>query len=136
MKPVSVLLSTLLSGFLVCFTTVAQGITQMPDGNYLLTVELNGKQERLNLKVQGGRAKCMKATDPSLANVEGQFQKPDPKFQLPANSFLARFRNGLGSQLWIARPDGSFAVREAPDRGEQQSAVAVKGDSLDRPKAK
>ena len=108
----------------------------MPDGNYLLTVELNGKQERLNLKIQAGRAKCMKATDPSLANVEGQFQKPDPKFQLPPNSFLARFRNGLGSQLWIARPDGSFAVREAPDRGEQQSAVPVKGDSLEVPKAR
>jgi hypothetical protein len=136
MKPLSVLLCSVFSGFLLCSTTVAQGVTQMPDGNYLLTVELNGEQQRLNLKIQGGRGKCMKASDPSLANVEGQFQKPDPKFQLPPNSFLARFRNGLGSQLWIARPDGSFAVREAPDRGEQQSAVPVKGDSLEVPKKK
>ncbi|HUS09354.1 MAG TPA: hypothetical protein VMZ30_02725 [Pyrinomonadaceae bacterium] len=136
MKPHSVLLCAVFSAFLLCFITAAQGISQVPDGNYLLTVELNGQQQRLNLKIQGGRAKCIKTTDSTLAMVEGQFQKPDPKLQAPANSFIARFRNGLGSQLWIARPDGSFAVREVPDRGEQQSAVPMKGDSLEAPKTK
>lgn len=136
MKPFSVVVCAVLSGLFLCFISAAQGIAQVPDGNYLLTVEVNGETQRLNLKVQGGQAKCMKATDQSLAKVEGQFQKPDPKFQAPANSFIARFRNGLGSQLWIGRPDGSFAVREVPDRGEQQSAVPVKGDSLEGAKKK
>jgi hypothetical protein len=31
-----------------------------------------------------------------------------------------------GSQLWIFRKDGAAAIREVPDRGEQQSAVPVK----------
>ena len=40
-------------------------------GNYLLTIEVQGKEQRLNLKVEDGKAKCVKASDPGLANVEG-----------------------------------------------------------------
>jgi hypothetical protein len=102
----------------------------VPDGNYLVTLELNGKQERLNFKVQANRAKCVNATDPSLKQIEGQFQAQG------SGSFVGRFQGGSfrGSQLWIFRPDGAAAVREIPDRGEQQSAVPVKGDSIEIPK--
>ena len=102
----------------------------IPDGNYLLTIEHNGKPQRLNLKMQGNRATCVKAEDPSLAQVEGRFQLHHP------GAFLGRFRGGIDSQLWIFRPDGTAAVREVPDRGEQQTAVPVKGDSLNSPTAK
>jgi hypothetical protein len=105
-------------------------LATIPDGNYLLTLETNGKQQRLNMKVQANRAKCVKSTDPSFANVEGMFQLHQP------GAFLARFRGGLGAQLWIVRPDGVIAVREVPDRGEHQTAVPVKGDSVEPLKTK
>jgi len=128
-------LAVTILGAVAWLTTAAQPANGIPDGNYLLTVEVAGKEQRLNLKVQDGKAKCVKASDPSLANVEGYFQKGQLQ-GAPPNAFLARFRNGIDSQLWILRADGAFAVRETPDRGEQQSAVPVKGDTLEAPKKK
>jgi hypothetical protein len=124
-----------LIGTIAWLTTAAQSVNGIPDGNYLLTVEIRGKEQRLNLKIQDGKAKCVKASDPSLANVEGYFQKGQLQ-GAPPNAVLARFRNGIDSQLWILRADGAIAVREIPDRGEQQSAVPVNGDSLEAPKKK
>jgi len=117
------------------FATYSQVLESVPDGNYLVTVEVNGASQRLNLKVQGNRAKCVKSSDSSLARVEGQFQ-PFRGPQYGDRAFVARFRNGLGSQVWIFRSDGSVAIREVPDRGEQQSAIPVKNDSIEPPKTK
>lgn len=102
----------------------------VPDGNYLVTVESGGKQQRLNLKVQGNRATCVASTVPAHKSVTGEFQL------IRNGVFGARFIGGLGTQVWIFRPDGAAAIREVPDRGEQQSAVPVQGQSLDLPKAK
>lgn len=102
----------------------------VPDGNYLVILELDGKQERLNFKVQGNRVKCVKSSNPSLKDIEGQFQAHGN------GSFIGRFQGMTfrGSQLWIFRADGAAAIREVPDRGEQQSAIPVTGDSIEKPK--
>lgn len=106
----------------------------VPEGNYLVTLEMNGKQQRLNLKVQGNRARCVNASTPALKGAQATFE-PHPSGN---GMFVARFRGAqlTSTQLWIFRPDGIAAIREAPDRGEIQSAVPVKSDSLEAPKAK
>jgi hypothetical protein len=133
MKPFFKTFAFLVAVILVPFSSDALALESVPDGNYLVTVEVNGVPQRLNLKVLGNRAKCVKSADPSLARVEGQFQ-PYRGPQYGDRTFVARFRNGLGSQVWIFRSDGSVAIREVPDRGEQQSAIPVKNDSIEPPK--
>ena len=125
-----------LSSGALCFGATKLDVSQLrevPEGNYLVTLELNGKQERLNVKVEGNKAKCVNSSDASLKNIEGQFQQ----LQQPG-VFGARFRtrNGVMSQIWIFRSDGAAAIRESPDRGEQQSAVPITGNSVEPPKEK
>lgn len=107
-------------------------LRSVPEGNYLVTLELNGKQERLNFVVQGEQARCVNSTRADLKDVRGVFKRHE------SGIFLGRFQGGSfrGSQLWIFRRDGAAAIREIPDRGEQQSAVPVKGDSIEAPKEK
>lgn len=107
-------------------------LTAVPDGNYLVTLESNGKQERLNVKVQGNKARCVNASDASLKNMTGEFRLHPQQNGIFVISF--RSPRGTMTQIWIFRPDGAAAIRENPDRGEQQSAVPVKGDSLEQPK--
>lgn len=105
-------------------------LKSIPDGNYLVTLELDGHVQRLNLLVQGNRAKCVNSTDPKLKSIQGQFQ-------LKGNGvFVSSLQGGefRASQIWIFRADGAAAIREVPDRGEQQSAVPVKGNSIESPK--
>jgi hypothetical protein len=136
MKPLFKFLVVVLFCGIAIWAALAQADVQaVPNGNYLVTLEMNGKVQRLNLKVLGNRAKCVKSSDPALASVEGQFQMHN-QLQNGQPTFLARFRGGLGSQLWILRGDGSFAIREIPDRGEQQSAVPAKGEALEAAKTK
>ena len=103
-------------------------LTSVPEGNYLVTLELNGKTERLNVKVQNERAKCVNSSDAALKGMEGVFRR-HPQQQ---GVFIVSFRSPRGAmtQIWIFRPDGAAAIRENPDRGEQQSAVPVSGDSI------
>jgi hypothetical protein len=112
-----------------------ESLEAVPDGNYLVTLELNGKQERMNFKIEKNRARCMNSTDPNWKGAQGQFMRFQ---QGGAGMFEGRFRlrQGGATQLWIFRPDGIAAIREAPDRGEIQSAVPVKGDSIEPPKGK
>lgn len=107
-------------------------LKSVPNGNYLVTLEVEGKVRRLNLQIQGNRAKCVDSSDPKLKSIQGEFQ-----FQ-ENGVFVARLRGGDfgSSQIWIFRGDGAAAIREVPDRGEQQSAVAVNGTSIDSPKKK
>src|SRR5262245_956624 len=109
-------------------------LRSVPDGNYLVTLELNGKSERLNLKIQGNRGKCVNSSDPELKGLAAEFQ-PYPRQD---GAFVARLRGGkfVATQLWIFRTDAIAAIRETPDRGEIQSAVPVSGDSIDLPKGK
>ena len=109
-------------------------LKSVPEKNYLVTLELNGKQERLNVKVQGNKAKVINSSDQALKAAEGQFQ-PHPR---QPGVFAVTFQTPRGAmtQIWIFRPDGTAAIRENPDRGEQQSAVPVTGDSIELPAAK
>jgi hypothetical protein len=109
-------------------------LKSVPEKNYLVTLELNGKQERLNVKVEGNKAKVINSSDQALKAAEGQFQ-PHPR-QPGVFAVTFQTKQGAMTQIWIFRPDGSAAVRENPDRGEQQSAVPVTGDSIDLPAAK
>mgnify|MGYP003575045965 FL=1 len=127
-------LAGLLSG-VVCFAAAKLDVSQLrdvPEGNYLVTLELNGKRERLNVKVEGNKAKCVNSSDPALKNMEGEF-RPHPQ---QAGIFAITFRapRGAMTQIWIFRPDGAAAIRENPDRGEQQSAVPVSGNSIEAAK--
>ena len=91
-------------------------------------------RERLDVKVQGNKAKVINSSDQALKAAEGQFQ-PHPR---QPGVFAVTFQTPRGAmtQIWIFRPDGSAAIRENPDRGEQQSAVPVTGDSIEVPAAK
>src|SRR5262249_19880518 len=107
-------------------------LRSVPNGNYLVTLEIDGQAKRVNLKVEGDKATCVNSSDPSLKDIQGRFQsRGNGQFM----AFLqgANFR---GSQLWIFRKDGTAAIREVPDRGEQQSAVPVSSDSIEPPKKK
>lgn len=99
----------------------------LPDTNYLATLEIDGQPQRLNLRVQNHRATCVASSDPTLTDVHGEFQPRE------AGVFLAHLRGRAfrASQLWILRTDGTVAIREIPDRGEQQSAVPTSGRSVD-----
>lgn len=105
-------------------------LKSVPDGNYLLTLELEGQTQRVNLRVEDNRAKCVASSDPKLKSLQGRFE---PKGDGVFVGFLqgGAFRT---SQVWIFRADGAAAVREVPDRGEQQSAVPTKSSSLEIPK--
>ena len=104
----------------------------VPDGNYLVTLETSGQPQRLNIKVQANHAMCVKSSDPGLKGIQGTFQARG------SGNFLVLFQGGnfRGTQLWIFRSDRTAAIREVPDRGEQQTAVPVTGDSIDLPKEK
>jgi len=107
-------------------------LKSVPSGNYLVTLEIDGQIKRLNFKIEGTKAKCVNSSDPKLKDLEGQFQLHGD------GAFVGRFQGATfrGSQLWIFRTDGTAAVREVPDRGEQQSAVPVASDSIEPPKKK
>ena len=107
-------------------------IKTVADGNYLVTLEIEGKPQLMNLSIQGGKAKCVNSSDPKLKTVQGQLQYNAD------GVFLARLQGGGfgASQVWIFRADGSASIREIPDRGEQQSAVPVSGTTLEKPTKK
>ena len=105
-------------------------LKSVPDGNWLVRLEVDGKIERINLLVQDNRGKCVSSSDPKLQSIQAHFQLKSK------GVFLAHLQGGdfRASQLWIFRADGAAAIREIPDRGELQSAVRVKGETLTLPK--
>jgi hypothetical protein len=102
----------------------------VPDGNFLVNIEFEGKERLLNLEVKNGAARCVKSNEPRLQGASGKFRLLD------TGVFLVSLQkqNVTVSQFWIFRMDGSAAIREAPDRGEVQKAIPVKGESLELPK--
>ena len=102
-------------------------LKSVPEGNYHVTLEVDGQIQRLNLQVQGNRAKCVNSSDPKLRDIEGEFEPREN------GVFLAILRGtDFGaSQIWVFRPDGAAAIREVPDRGEHQTAVPTKGGRLE-----
>lgn len=111
--------------------------TTEPSGHYLVTLELAGEPARINVEVQGKTVKCVKSTIPELEGMEGEIITFRTQGRvLPgveSGGYLVRMRNAnrAMSQIWIFRKDGRAAVREIPDRGEMQSAIPVKDDTLE-----
>src|SRR5436189_3090521 len=102
----------------------------VPDGHFLVNLQREGQGRLVNIEVKDNAAKCVKSNDAQLKGLQG-------KFQLIGNGvFLIFFQNEhhRASQYWLFRNDGSAVVKEVPDRGERQTAVAVKDDSLEVPK--
>lgn len=102
----------------------------VPDGNFLVNLQLNGQEHRLDFKVTGNLARCVNSTTERFKGLEG-------RFQLIGNGvFLVCFQNEnhRASQFWVFREEGSAAVKEVPDRGEKQFAIPVENDSIEQPK--
>src|SRR5688500_11693938 len=74
-------------------------LTAVPDGNYLVTLELDGKQERLNVKVDGNKAKCVNSSDATLKDMEGEFRANLQQRGVFAISF--RSPRSTMTQIWI-----------------------------------
>lgn len=104
----------------------------VPDGHYLVNLELEGKEVWLNLKVKDQQAECVKSSDQMLKGLQGRFR------QLGIGTFLLQLQNESyrASQVWIFRKDGSAAIRESPDRGEMQKAIPVDSDTIVPPKGR
>ena len=102
----------------------------VPDGHFLVNLQGDGRDRLVNIEVKDNAAKCVNSNDAQLKGLQG-------KFQLIGNGvFLIFFQNEnhRASQYWLFRQDGTAAVKEVPDRGERQTAVPVKDESLEVPK--
>ena len=102
----------------------------VPDGHFLANLQGDGRDRLVNVEVKDNAAKCVNSNDALLKGMRG-------KFQLIGNGvFLIFFQNEhhRASQYWLFRQDGTAAVKEVPDRGEKQTAVLVKDESLEAPK--
>jgi len=101
----------------------------VPDGHFLVNLQGEGKGRLVNIEVKDNAAKCVNSNDTQLKGLQGQFQ-------LIGNGvFLIFFQNEnhRASQYWLFRNDGGAVVKEVPDRGEKQTAVPVKDESLEAP---
>ena len=101
----------------------------VPDSHFLVNLQGQGHSRLVNIEVKDNAAKCVNSDDAQLKGLQG-------KFQLIGNGvFLIFFQNEnyRASQYWLFRQDGTAAVKEVPDRGERQTAVPVKDDSLEVP---
>lgn len=106
------------------------GLAAVPDGHYLLNLQQGGRERRVNLTVESGRARAGAASDPRLRELAGEFQ------WIGNGVFLISLANEhhRATQFWVFRPDGTAAVKEIPDRGERQEAVPVEAGVLVRPR--
>ncbi|PYI85228.1 MAG: hypothetical protein DME26_11525 [Verrucomicrobia bacterium] len=102
----------------------------VPDGHFLVNLQSAGSERLLNFQVQDNGARCVNSSDPRLKGLQGKFQP------IGNGVFLIVFQNPnhTASQFWVFRNDGSAAIKEVPDRGEQQNAIPVTDDSLELPK--
>lgn len=102
----------------------------VPDGHFLVNLQIEGHDRMLNIKINGNVGECMKSNDTRFKGLRGEFQ-------LVGNGvFLVFFRNDnhRASQYWLFQKDGTAVVKEVPDRGEKQTAIPVESDSLEAPK--
>jgi hypothetical protein len=93
----------------------------IPEGQYLVQMELEGKSESVTVVIRRNRAAFVKASSSKLDGLSGGFE-------LIGNGvYLARLSGGkhAASQWWLFQPDGTAIVKEIPDRGEKQIARPV-----------
>ena len=102
----------------------------VPAGHYYVNFRFDGEDRHLNIKVSDGKAECVNTSDLRLKGLKGEFQ-------LIGNGvFIVSLHNNnhRASQFWLFRPDGTAAVKEVPDRGENQLAQPVASSSIEPPK--
>jgi hypothetical protein len=92
----------------------------VPDGEYTVNLEWWRQKQTLRLKVNAGELEVLESTEPKLEGVTGRFR---PGNEGGAYIFLQSPQEGLGGQVWRRQADGSFDIKEIPDRGENQRAV-------------
>jgi len=103
----------------------------VPNGNYLVILQLDGQEQRVNIEVKDDSAKCVNSSAPRLNGMEGKFE---PIGNGVFRIFFQSDRGHRASQFWVFRNDGSAAVKEVPDKGEKQTATRVRDDSIEPPK--
>jgi len=99
----------------------------VPDGHFLVKLQVGGQERLLNIESKNDSAKCVTTDNPKLKGLRG-------RFQLIGNGvFLVFFQNEnhRASQYWVFREDGGATIKEIPDRGEDQEAVPVDDDSIE-----
>ena len=106
-------------------------MTAIPDGNYLVHLQIRGEGpvHRLNLECKAGTLRCVNTDEPRLAEWKGR------SLFIGNGVFLVQLAGGeeRATQFWVFKADGSADVKEVPDRGERQTAVPVKGEGLEKP---
>jgi len=94
-----------------------------PDGRYVAYLEWWGKKQTVTLQVKKNKAEVVESSDPKLDGMNGEFAaKGDGAFFI----FFVTKDVGGASQHWTVQPDGSFIIKEVPDRGERQRAVLTR----------
>ena len=99
----------------------------VPDGHFLANFQLRGQEQMLNFEFQNGSARCVNSSDPKLKGLHGRFE------WIGNGVFMVSFQNEnyRASQFWVFREGGGAFIKEIPDRGEQQEAVAVDDESIE-----
>lgn len=96
----------------------------IPNGKYSVKLELmqlDGEAATVELEARDGKI--------TSANESGRLGKIRGRIiQFIGNGvFMVQLQGKgyLATQFWVFRADGSAAIKEVPDRGEEQSAVPV-----------
>jgi hypothetical protein len=92
----------------------------VPDGEYLVNLEWWNQKQTIWMKVESGVAEVIKSSDPKLDGTTGTFQPLDDG---GLYIFLKNDQESFGGQIWRLQGDGSFEIKEIPDRGEEQRAI-------------
>lgn len=106
-------------------------LSAVPSGRYRVNLRVDGRECRMDVEVRAGDVRCQKHDWDKLAGLGGRFQA------IGNGVFLVYLSgpNHRATQFWVFHPDGTASVKEVPDRGEQQLAVPVKGETLDLPES-
>jgi hypothetical protein len=99
-------------------------LAAVPDGTYRVTLELkqlDGTAATVELAAKEGSLASTTETE--------RFGRLQGRTAFIGNGVFMVQLKGKGymaTQYWVFRPDGTAAIKEIPDRGENQSAVPVK----------
>jgi hypothetical protein len=99
-------------------------MNSVPDSRFRVNLQIGDEEPVLTLEVSDGQAVCVSSSIPRFKGLQGEFQ---PVRNGVFRVFLQN-ENYRASQIWIFRADGTAAIREVPDRGENQSAVPIPDD--------
>jgi hypothetical protein len=94
----------------------------IPDGAYSVHLEWWGQKQNLTMVITNQEAQVTRSSDPRLADMTARFrQDGDGSFGI-----FFQTKDGQGaSQNWIPQADGTFIIKEVPDRGEKQLSTPM-----------